>query len=726
MKIKKGQLILLLIVVLQSAAIFTANAQITKIPNGILVKSGGRQVGLIAAKDAAFCLSLNDSIAPSAIKSVFIDAGNKAITPFTVISASPAYGIKTSYGKLMINTRTNTWSLYDAAGRALIKDGVYSSTDASIQITHTTAGLLYGSGNRSSKGLEKNQSASSVWNGAADIPYFWNSAGYSAFAVSANDDKPATWDREKSKAALTWKFSGKSANLYLWPAKTMYAGANGYVKLTGSPKLPPRWAFGYLQSQWGWADSAYIANVLTKFRTHKLPVDAFIFDFEWYTTTPDYSLGKDGKAGFTDFTFNPKVFPSPTKQIVELKSQSIKFIGIRKPRLGNTTLLDTARKNGWLISPKTDNRDLNFSNAALRKWYDEKNKPLIKAGVDAWWDDEGESYYTCYYWWNTAQRDLLASARPNYRHFTLNRAFSPGNQRFGYCTWSGDIPSNWPSLAEVPMDLLNFSLAGMYYGSCDIGGFQGTPTKEMLVRWFQAGVFFPIMRSHSNIGTTARFPYLWGTDGEAAMRKALDLRYQLLPYIYSLGHEAYTTGAPIMRPLVMEFPADTTVANMRDEWLLGKGLLAAPVLNEGGKRNIYLPGGTWYNYYTGDMIRAPKTISVDKALDEIPVYVRAGTILPVGPVIQYSEETSDAPLEIHIYPGKNGSFKMVEDDGTSYNYTKGNTRATSYYWNDATKTLSWKVSGSYSGKNVYKTIKTVLGKQEKGAIIGKKGSLVFK
>lgn len=726
MKIEKAKLIVLLTFMWQSAMIFTVDAQITKVPHGILVKSGDQQVGLLVAKNAAFCLSLNDSIAPFAIKSIFIDESNKAITPYTVIAVPPLYGIKTAYGKLMINTNTKVWSLYDAAGRGLIKDGAYSSTDTSIQITYTAGGLLYGSGNKSTKELEKNQSASSAGNGVADIPYFWNSAGYSAFGVSTNDDNAATWKRAKDKAALTWKFSGKAANLYLWPAKTMYDGASGYVKLTGRPKLPPRWAFGYMQSQWGWADSAYISDVETKFRSHKLPVDAFIFDFEWYTTTPDYSVKKEGKEGFTDFSFNPKLLPNPVKQIAELKSQGIKFIGIRKPRLGNNLLLDTMRKNGWLISPKTDNRDLNFSNAGLRKWFEEKTRPLLQAGVDAWWDDEGESYYTCYYWWNIAQRDLLTSARPNYRHFTINRSFSPGNQRLGYCTWNGDIYSTWKSLAEVPMDLLNYSLAGLYYGTCDIGGFHDTPAKETLVRWFQAGVFFPIMRSHSDLGTTARFPFLWGDDGEAAMRKALNLRYQLLPYIYSLGHEAYKTGAPIMRPLVMEFPADTTVANMRDEWLVGRGLLAAPVLTEGGTRKVYLPNDTWYNYFNGEVIKGPKTILVDKALDEIPVYVRAGTILPVGPVVQYSEQASATPLEIHIYPGKNGSFKMIEDDGVSYNYTKNDTRTTVYYWDDRTKTLGWKVSGTYSGNNVYKTIKAVLGNENKVAMIGKSGSVIFK
>ena len=724
MNLKRGQLILSLIVVLQSAAIFVAKAQVTKIPNGISVKAGAHQIGILAVNNGGFLLSVNDASSPAVIKSVFIDKSDAA-AKFTTIATAPAYGIQTAYGKLVVNTQTQTWALYDAAGHSLISDGAISSTDTSLQITHPATGLFYGSGNLASKALEKDQSKSSSGNGTAGVPYFWNTSGYSSFAVSVNDNKPATWARPKNANTLTWSFIGKTANLYLWPAKTMQAGAKGYVELTGRPKLPPRWAFGYLQSKWGWSDSAYVADVASKFRSHKLPVDAFIFDFEWYTTTPDYTLHKEGKADFSDFKFNAQVFPSPVKQIADLKSQHLKFIGIRKPRLGNTAALDTARKNGWLSNAQSDSRDLDFSNPDLEKWYENKNAPLIKDGVDAWWDDEGESYYTCYYWWNKTQFDLLASARPNYRHFTLNRAFSPGNQRFGYCTWSGDIYSNWESLGDVPKDLLNFSLAGMYYSACDIGGFHGTPAKETLVRWFEAGVFFPIMRSHSDIGTTARFPFLWGEDGESAIRKALNMRYQLLPYVYSLGHEAYSTGTPIMRPLVMEFPKDTTVANMTDEWLLGKGLLAAPILTEGGKRNVYLPAGTWYDYFSGEAIQGAKTIAVTKALDETPVYVYEGTILPLGPVIQYSEQPTDAPLEIRIYPGKNGSFDMVEDDGTSYNYTKGATRTTAYYWSDKTKTLTWKVSGTYNGATVYKRIKAVIGKQEKLATIGQSGSVKF-
>jgi alpha-glucosidase len=265
----------------------------------------------------------------------------------------------------------------------------------------------------------------------------------------------------------------------------------------------------------------------------------------------------------------------------------------------------------------------------------------------------------------------------------------------------------------------------MCYGSCDIGGFHGTPAKEVLVRWFEAGIFFPIMRAHSDIMTTPHFPWLWDTDGEAAIRKALNLRYQLLPFIYSLGHEAYRTGAPIMRPLVMEFPNDTSVLNLTDEWLLGKGLLAAPLLNAGGKRSVYLPADLWYNFATGKTIKGPAKFLVTQNLDEIPVYIRAGSILPIGPVVQYSDQDTVAQLEIRIYPGHDGTFTMTEDDGKSYNYTSGNTHMTIYTWSDATRKLSWKVKGNFEDSHIFRSIKAVLKDKTLTGNIEKDGSLVF-
>jgi len=721
-----GSLVLLFVLLLQPVKSFGVTARSTITKSGIIINTVDQKVELAVTNNSAFRISISKTGTPDVIASTFIDKSEFVSTKFTLVSKPPMYGIKTTYGKLIINTDTREWSLFDAKEKTLITKGTYHSMDSLQSFTHSISdkGRIYGTGNYSTKNLIKTKSEAKQGNGTSDLPYLWNTAGFSVLGITKDDNKPANWTAVGS--SVNWTFKGTSADLYVWPAKTLYDAASGYVKLTGKPKLPPKWAFGYLQSQWGWADRAYIENVLSNFRTRKLPVDAFIIDFEWYTPMPDYAVKKEGLPDYSDFSFNPKLFPEPAKQLAEYKSQGVKFIGIRKPRLGNSSRLDLARNNGWLIEPKTNNRDLNYSNDSLRSWYGAQNKPLLDAGVDAWWNDEGESYYSCYYWWNKAEVDLRASARPNDRHFSINRSFSPGVQRMGFCTWNGDIRSTWKALLETPADLLNFSLSGMYYSTCDIGGFGDKgPEKEVLVRWFQAGVFLPVMRAHSNIFTPPHFPWLWGDDSEAAIRKALNLRYQLIPYIYSLGHEAYTTGAPIIRPLVMEFPNDTTVANMTDEWLMGKGLLAAPLLNAGGTRSVYLPDDLWFDFQTGQALKGPCKLTVTKALDEIPVYVRAGTILPLGPVIQYTGQDTIAPLEIRIYPGRDGSFTMSEDDGKSYDYTKSKVRRTNYIWSDVTKTLSWKVEGTYSDKRVFKTIRVVLGNEIKMAVLDKKGRLTF-
>ena len=718
-------IILLCVMLLQSIAMVNIKAQFTNTKQGIIVTVDGKQVELAVAKMAAFRLSVSFSGTPKAIPSIFIDNSDTLAAAFTVVSSAPTFGVQTSFGKLLMNTSTKKWSLYDADGKTLIEAGTITSTSAIQTINDGVKipGALYGSGNQVTKDLIKTSSNAYLGNGLAGVPYLWNSTGYSALGVTPDDNKPAQWN--KSNSSVAWELSGASADLYLWPAKSLYDATKGLVLLTGKAKIPPKWAFGYLQSKWGWTDRAYIEETIKEFRSRKHPVDAFIYDFEWYTSTPDYSIGKLGEAGFSDFNFYDKLFPEPVKQIADYKAKGIKFVGIRKPRLGNTANLDLARSMGWLKYPDSDSRDIDFSIDTLRQWYAAHNKPLLDAGIDAWWNDEGESYYSCYYWWNKGQVDLRDSVKPNDRHFSINRSFSLGNQRMGYSTWNGDILSTWYALQETSADLLNWSLSGMCYGSCDIGGHMGNPSTENIVRWFQAGVFYPIMRAHGNNQFTPRFPWLWGADGEAAIRKALNLRYQLIPFFYSLGHEAYNTGAPIMRPLVMEFPDDANVANRTDEWLMGKGLLVAPILNPGGSKTIYLPKDIWYDFQSNTTIQGPATFNVTKALDQIPMYVRAGTILPLGPVVQYTEQDTVTSLEIRIYSGKDGSFAMTEDDGKTYNYIKDSVRTTNYLWSDATNTLSWQVSGAYSDKHVFTSIKAVLFNEVKTATIGTQGSIVF-
>ena len=693
------------------------------VPGGIVVNVDSHKVLITVSGDNAFRLGLREqSGSNEAIASIFLDSDSTNQAEYKVLSEGNSYGIKTSYGRLQIALDNKVWSLWRTDKDCLISEGVITFSDTLQQFGFADEGRFFGAGNYSSKDLTKECSSSKMGNGKTDIPYLWNDEGYSLFGVTENDDKPATW-ASNGKGDLQWNFKGKSADLYMWPAKDIYKATSGLMNLTGRAKLPPKWAFGFLQSRWGWQDRRYVENTVRNFREKKLPVDAFIYDFEWYTPLPDYAVGEGGVANYSDFSFNPKLFPEPEEQIKDYHQKGIKFIGIRKPRLGDSTRLIRAHKKNWITNSDYNNRDMDFRNPDLRDWYIEQSTPLLKSGIDAWWNDEGEAYYSCYYWWNKAEYDMLAKVRPGARHFSINRSFSPGNQRLGYCTWNGDIQSGWVNLQETPADLLNWSLSGMFYGSCDIGGFGSKdPDKEIVVRWFQAGVFFPIMRAHSNIFVTPHFPWLWD---EAAIRKALNLRYQLLPFIYSLGLDAYYTGQPIMRPLVMEFPNDEHVVNMTNQWLLGNGLMAAPLLNAGGKRQVYLPDAIWYNFFTGEQIAGGQTLDVEAAWDEIPVFVRAGTILPLGPVVQNTEERPDSSLEIRVYPGSDGSFTLMEDDGKSYDYIDGKICKTVFNWDDKSKVLSWSITDTYAGDDVYKQINVVVGKEEQAANLKRDGKLAF-
>ncbi|HTJ00282.1 MAG TPA: TIM-barrel domain-containing protein, partial [Dongiaceae bacterium] len=288
--------------------------------------------------------------------------------------------------------------------------------------------------------------------------------------------------------------------------------------------------------------------------------------------------------------------------------------------------------------------------------------------------------------------------------WTLNRAFSPGTQRFGAAAWTGDINSSWETLAATPANLLNWSLSGMPYCTCDIGGFFGNPSPELMTRWLEAGVFFPIMRTHSEVHYPPHLPWLYGDAARDAMRQAIQLRYRLLPYYYSLAHKTFATGVPWMRPLVLEYPDDPQVANLSDEWLVGDSLLAAPLLQEGGRRSVYLPQGVWYGFGTNRVYSGGHSLEVTAGLDEIPAYVRAGTILPLGPVIQRTGDLPGGPLELQIYPGKDATFTLVEDDGETRNYLHGETRRTTFQWDDHRKRLKWKREGKYSGPDVFREL----------------------
>jgi len=691
---------------------------------GVIASVGTAQIELAPVNSNTFWLGVRQSGRPEFPKSSFlVDSARDKAVRWQPAKEAGFTGIRTGVGELLVDPQTGQWMLKDGNGQKLISKGSFDSVtgdlDSGSGKINATLGSdghaigVYGSGNGTAA-LLQSEGKARVANGVAQIPYYWCPAGYAVLAVSGNDNVPASWQQKSN--SIVWSFPSATADLFLMPAATLREAAKSYADLTGHAPVPPRWAFGYLQSRWGWKNRPYIEDTLKEFRDRHIPVDAFIYDFEWYTTTPDYELPCSGEDNFHDFAWNTNLFPEPRQQIADYKEQGVHFVGIRKPRLGNTANLELIRKKGWDVhGPGTKHdekyhcRDVDFKNPKFSAWYVKHTVPLLKEGLDGWWDDEGEGTFTTYYYWNLSQADALAKVNRAARLWTLNRAFSPGLQRMGAAAWTGDIHSTWKALAGTPTSLLNWSLAGMPYGACDIGGFSGeNPSPEMLSRWMEAGVFFPVMRSHSEISRTPRFPWLYGSEAEAAIRKAIDLRYRLIPYFYSLAHETFDTGVPIMRPLVMEFPTDEKVSNLSDQWLMGSSLMAAPLLQQGGKRSVYLPEGTWYVFGTITALEGNRTMNVTAGLDEIPMYVKAGTILPLGPVIQHTTELPGGPLEVQVYPGKDTGFTLVEDDGATKDYLKSRTRRTAFSWDDSAKRLSWRTEGKYSGPDCFRSVRMVV------------------
>eukprot|EP00466_Bigelowiella_natans_P020589 jgi/Bigna1/53821/estExt_Genewise1Plus.C_240129 len=628
--------------------------------------------------------------------------------------------------------------------------GVFPGAPIQLKLGASSSARFYGdgAGSGNAQSLTRKSSSSKVTNTEFEAPTFWSSDGYRALVVSAQQQSvdclycyPASWEFNQEASLLQWDVAGPSLDLYLIPAKTMSEGVSALWDLTGRPAVPPRYAFGFHVSRWGWKDSDYIEGVLQTFRKQSFPIDSWISDFEWFAVHPDYSLPDQGEPDYEDFGYNNITFPDPTAQLKHYHDDlHIRFGGIRKPRLGNSELLVMAHSKNWTVTAPHGggapggSRNLNYSIEAVRDWYMSEQNHYLTDGVDYFWNDEGESYYFAFYYWNLAQYVGLSKESAGKKRFwTINRSFTPGMQRMGAATWTGDVPVSWDSLRNQPGYILNWGLAGTHLVTCDTGGFNGdNDTPLLLTRWMQYATFMPIMRVHSTLDDEPHFPFLYGDEAADAMRKTLNLRYMLIPYHYSLAHSAFkSNGLPMMRPLSMLYTNDPKTEDMTLEWMDGDSMLVAPVLQQDNTTDVYLPVGTWYEFNTTTTHQGPTDISLENvALDHIPVYVKAGGIIPVGPVLQYSDQEHEQPLNVHIYPGSDGSFLFTEDDGETMGYSTDSdqsTRTILFTWSDASKTLTFTVSGAYEGANVFGNVKATAffgdGAKEKAPIqIGKTGS----
>jgi alpha-glucosidase len=617
--------------------------------------------------------------------------------------------ISADIGTLTV-TSAGELRLQDPEGRELTRSMPLALNSRSVAFASTSARFYgHGASPQDAHDLTSQYTQPLVCNRATYVPHYYSTDGYAALASVNNSDGnaalPVTW--KSTGAQVIWSWTGEFFELYLMPAATLSEGTQAYYALTGAPAVLPRYAFGFIASRWGWKDKGYIDWILWKFRKDRYPIDGIIIDFEWYTPQNDYAFGPKGKAEFLDFASNPKTFPDLARQLTGYHNEKhVRMGGIRKPRLGNTQNIEMAKGKGWIFPggepagtyPPNNKgayglgRSLNFSRSDVREWYSNQLQPLVEQGVDFWWNDEGETDYWTYHWWNVAEIAALRATSADRRFFSLNRAWTPGMARFGAAAWTGDIGATWEDLAGTPGMMLNWILAGAPYVACDIGGFGPNTTSFLLSRWMQVGIFMPLMRVHSAIDVVPHWPWRLGENVADIIRGSLELRYRLLPYHYSLAHRLHDEGKLWIRPLVVDFPDDPFVSGITSEWLDGE-ILAAPVLDQKSERNITLPEGTWYTFQTWTLTSGPATLGGYAPLDEVLAFVRPGTIVTLAPKLQYSEALPGGALEVQVYAGSDGKFTLVEDDGQTMGYQTGKKRSTAFWWNNDRGTLSWTVSG---------------------------------
>jgi len=456
--------------------------------------------------------------------------------------------------------------------------------------------------------------------------------------------------------------------------------------INGKAIMPPRWALGYMQSHRLLENEKQMTGIVDTFRAKKIPIDAVIYLGTGFTP-------RGWNKQQPSFEFNPEVFQrNPIEFLADMHSRNVKVVLHMVPwdRDKLPVLDDSAFKNYW-----------------------EPHSALMKMGVDGWWPDEGD-------WFNLFERMKRhqlyyqgpLSTIPGLRPWSLHRNGFLGIAKWGGWVWSGDTESSWKTLEGQIAVGINHSLSLSPYWGSDIGGFYPNEelTGELYARWFQFGAFCPSFRSHGRTWWT-RLPWGWGSDNmgpkenkenplQSEMNNKLiepitkqydELRYQLLPYNYTLAWEARNKGLPFMRSLWLHYPEDSIARKTGDEYLWGRDMLIAPVYQKGvTSRLVYLPKAVWYDWWTNSKQAGGTTISRSTDLATMPIYVRAGAIIPMDPVKQYADENTEGPLTIRIYSGADGKYTLYEDDGKSQDYQKGKYSLTDFAWNDKEKQLTIK------------------------------------
>jgi alpha-glucosidase len=577
------------------------------------------------------------------------------------------------------NKRSGKLAVSDAQGHPLLQQADLAAlAQGRIVLDHATGDALYGIGGYDA--FEKNTSAGLLRNGKQvakageqghpGAPFVWSTAGYGVLV----DCDGADFNLAQGRIAVD-QFARTDADYYIL-AGTPAELFGELADLSGHAQLFPRWANGFINSQWG-IDEKEFRDIVATYRAKHIPLDAFTFDFDW----------KDWGKDWGEYRWNAMKFPDgPTGKLkADMDALGVHMTGIMKPRVHVDTVEGryATAHDLWLPGEKASPdyfshlpvKDIDFDNPAARAWwFNPYLQHSFDTGIVGFWNDEADTTQSNTQFLNM-QRATYDGQRAysKLRAWSINRDFWLGAQRYAYGLWSGDIPTGFASMAGQRERMLSAIDVGVTQWGMDGGGFHGHPSDENYARWIEFGAFTPIFRVHGE-DNEKRQPWRYGPVAEAAATKAIRLRYTLLPYIYAYQHRASAQGVGLVQPLAFVWPQDAKLRNDVDAWLFGDWLLVSPVVAQGQtNKQIYLPAGTWTDWSTGKTWQGGQTIAIAtdaKQWDDIPLFIREGAIIPTQPAMDWTSEHPVTTVDVDVFPAAEAThFDYYDDDGESYDYT---------------------------------------------------------
>jgi len=537
------------------------------------------------------------------------------------------------------------------------------------------------------------------------VPVLMSSSNWGVFI---DNPRFGEWDIKSALSnRIDYKVTDGEMRYYFFAGDEMPDLVEAYTWLTGRQPMPPLWSLGFIQSKFGYDNDYATRLVASELRENQIPSDCIILDLYWFNQMGDF-----------DWTLDR--FPDPAGLVNDLLSDGFRTILINEPYICESStnysaVTDLVGKTAdgwpynlydfWLNPPAYL---LDMSDPSAREWYIPKAVAQLEYGIGGLWTDLGEPenhpeemvhyggtqndvHNSFNLNWANAVADAFEHQRPDERIVNLTRSGSAGIQRYGVFTWSGDVSTNWVTFEGQPCFSLQMGLSGLAYHSSDLGGFTGAEDAELYTRWLAQGALSPVMRAHG--AKTNTEPYKFGENYTAWNRQIVELRYRLLPYIYTMARENYETGMPLVRPLFFEDPDDPRFRNEDGAYMFGDRLLVAPVTEASSDgRYVPLPNGYWVDFWSDDLHAGGGSAYVSSPLGTIPLLVKAGSLLPMATVQQHTGGYPVDTLIVHSYPTDNGmdEFVLYEDDGISNDYVLGSytTLPLDAEWTETSHTLS--------------------------------------